>query len=38
MKVKVRQSVFETNSSATHTLSIWNKEDWEKFKKRRNSN
>lgn len=32
MKVKVRQSVFETNSSATHTLSIWNKEDWEKFK------
>ena len=32
MKVQIRQSVFETNSSTTHVLSLFNKENWEKFK------
>lgn len=33
MKIQVRQSVFETNSSSTHSLSTFNKNDWERFKK-----
>lgn len=32
MKVQIRQGVFETNSSSTHVLSLFNKEDWNKFK------
>lgn len=32
MKVQFRQGVFETNSSSTHVLSLFNKEDWNKFK------
>lgn len=31
MKVQIRQRVFETNSSSTHVLSLFNKEDWSKF-------
>ena len=33
MKIQVRQSVFETNSSSTHTLSIFKGSDWERFEK-----
>lgn len=32
MKQQVRKGIFETNSSSTHTLSLVNKEMWEKFK------
>lgn len=32
MKVQIRQSVFETNSSSTHVLILFSKENWEKFK------
>ena len=32
MKVTVRQGTFETNSSSTHTLSIYNTERWNAFK------
>lgn len=31
MKVQIRQGVFETNSSSTHTLSIYKKDLWDKF-------
>ena len=33
MKVQIRRGVFETNSSSTHALSIYTKEQWENFKK-----
>jgi len=33
MKVQIRRGVFETNSSSTHALSIYTKEQWEDFKK-----
>lgn len=33
MKVQVRRGVFETNSSATHSLTLYEKSEWEKFKK-----
>ena len=32
MKVQVRRGVFETNSSATHSLTLYEKSEWEKFK------
>jgi hypothetical protein len=32
MKQTIRQGTFETNSSSTHTLSIYNTEQWTKFK------
>jgi len=32
MKVQIRQGVFETNSSSTHSLAIYNKNEWEEFK------
>lgn len=32
MKVQVRSGVFETNSSATHSLTLYEKSEWEKFK------
>ena len=32
MKISVRPSVFETNSSSTHCLVIVSKTEWEKFK------
>ena len=31
MKVQIRQGVFETNSSSTHVLSLFNKDIWKKF-------
>ena len=31
MKVQIRQRVFETNSSSTHVLSLFNKDIWKKF-------
>jgi hypothetical protein len=31
MKVQIRQGVFETNSSSTHSISICSKTDWEAF-------
>jgi hypothetical protein len=31
-KVQIRQGVFETNSSSTHSLCICTKEEFEKFK------
>jgi len=33
MKIQVRAGVFETNSSSTHSLSVYENSDWEKFKK-----
>ncbi len=33
MKRQIRQSVFETNSSAIHSLTIYEKNEWEDFKK-----
>ena len=33
MKLNIRKSVFETNSSSTHSLTIVSKEEFEKFKK-----
>ena len=32
MKVTVRQGTFETNSSSTHSLSVYNTERWNAFK------
>ena len=32
MKQQARKGIFETNSSSTHTLSLVNKEMWERFK------
>jgi len=32
MKIQIRQRVFETNSSSTHCLSVYSKEDWNDFK------
>lgn len=32
MKIQIRQSVFETNSSSTHALSIYDKDKWQEFK------
>lgn len=32
MKVQIRKSVFETNSSSVHTLTIYDKDEWEEFK------
>ena len=31
MKIQIRQGVFETNSSSTHVLSLFNKDIWKKF-------
>ena len=31
MKVQIRQGVFETNSSSTHSISICSKAEWEAF-------
>lgn len=33
MKFNIRKSVFETNSSSTHSLCIVSKEEYEKYKK-----
>lgn len=33
MKVQIRRGVFETNSSSTHTLCIYNGSDWDRFVK-----
>jgi uncharacterized beta-barrel protein YwiB (DUF1934 family) len=33
MKIQVRQGVFETNSSSTHSLCIVDKSDYDKWKK-----
>ena len=32
MKIQIRQSVFETNSSSTHALSVYDKDKWKEFK------
>lgn len=32
MKKQIRRCVFETNSSMTHALTIFMKDDWEKYK------
>lgn len=32
MKKQIRRGVFETNSSATHSLTLYKKEEWEKIK------
>lgn len=32
MKRQIRMGVFETNSSSTHSLALFNKEEFEKFK------
>ena len=32
MKVQLRKGVFETNSSSTHSLTLYNKDEWEGFK------
>lgn len=32
MKIQVRQGVFETNSSSTHSLALFSGSDWEAFK------
>lgn len=32
MKIQVRQSVFETNSSSTHSLALFKGSDWQAFK------
>ena len=34
MKQQVRKGIFETNSSSTHTLSLYNKKEWEKLRNR----
>lgn len=31
MKVQIRQGVFETNSSSTHSLAVYSKLDWNAF-------
>lgn len=31
MKIQVRQGVFETNSSSTHSLSVFSESDWKRF-------
>ena len=33
MNIQIRQGVFETNSSSTHSLSVFKTSDWERFKK-----
>lgn len=33
MKTQIRKSVFETNSSSTHSLTLYTKSEWEAFKK-----
>lgn len=33
MKVQIRRGVFETNSSSTHSLCIYDGSDWDRFKK-----
>ena len=30
--IQIRQGVFETNSSSTHSITICSKEEWESFK------
>lgn len=32
MKKQIRRGVFETNSSATHSLTLYKKEEWKKIK------
>jgi len=32
MKLQVRRGVFETNSSSTHSLTLYEKDEWEEFK------
>ena len=32
MKKQIRVGVFETNSSATHSLTVYKKDEWENFK------
>lgn len=32
MKTQIRNGVFETNSSSTHTLSLYSKEEWNAFR------
>lgn len=32
MKVQVRRGVFETNSSSTHSLTLYKKEEWDNIK------
>lgn len=32
MKVQIRRSVFETNSSSTHAMTIYKKDEWNEFK------
>ena len=34
MKQQARKGIFETNSSSTHTLSLYNKKEWEKLRNR----
>ena len=34
MKQQTRKGIFETNSSSTHTLSLYNKKEWEKLRNR----
>ena len=33
MKIQVRENIFETNSSSTHTLSMYMKKDWDAYEK-----
>ncbi len=33
MKRQIRTGVFETNSSSTHSLTVYKKSDWDEFKK-----
>lgn len=32
MKIQIRENVFETNSSSTHALALFNGSDWKAFK------
>ena len=32
MKLQIREGVFETNSSSTHSLALFNGSDWQAFK------
>lgn len=32
MKIQIREGVFETNSSSTHSLALFNGSDWQAFK------
>ncbi len=32
MKVQIRKGLFETNSSSAHTLTVFDKDEWEEFK------